>query len=355
MKRPGSACGYRMPADQSYLGRPVDPEIVSRVRASLDKYAGPRTAADNERIISAKVGDKKKWDREVSSEYWSWCKKVYEESEPSFKLPEDPRKGMPTQDQYINERVKKGLKDMREKSVEYKAWVASLRQRQAAKIQEDLQAKKAADEEFENAAQERYEERRKRDEAMCGEVAQQESKYWNWLSGMKESVKKRPSSAPAARGTGNESPAALAQKKKAESTRILKTMSSEYSEWLESVSVKKFTLPTAFVDHEDRNRRAAAQKERARQARKGQKTYLNEVKQMERKHHARIMGMVQERLEADRKFDEDHEAFAQSLVAKQEAERQRQREISVRSRKELKGIYQRVKDKPLFLETAYGE
>merc|ERR1711988_489272 len=102
--RPASAGplgAWRVPADQSYLGKTIDPDVVSRVRESLDQYQGPRSAAEQEAIIAAKAAEAKKMDRAVTTEYWAWTHRMKEGAVPTFKLPEDPRKGMPTQEERI--------------------------------------------------------------------------------------------------------------------------------------------------------------------------------------------------------------------------------------------------------------
>lgn len=353
-RRPASAGGggWGLHADQSYLGRPVDPNVVARVRGSLDKYRGPRTAADKDKIIAGKVAENQRFDRAISAEYWAWTQQC---GEPSFKLPEDPRKGMPSQDEYIQMRVENGLRGMRQDTVEYRAWLESLDERMEAEKLEKLKEKKAADAVFNNALQARYEERRQRKEEAQEQSGAAAAQYWRWLQGMKTNVAKRPSSAPAARSSGVESASSMAQRKKQESMRIQKCMSSEYSEWLRDVSVAKFTLPTAHVDKEAKTRKAMADKQRMKQAQREQSAYFKEVKQMERRHHSRIMFKVKERLDADKRYDEEHEAVAKSLAEKGEAEKERQRAIELKSREELKNIYKRVDERPLFLEVAYGK
>merc|ERR1712080_135515 len=108
---------------------------------------------------------------------------------------------------------------------------------------------------------------------------------------------------------------------------------SEYSTWVRTVSVPKFRLPTTEVDYEGRNRRAAEVKERIKRAQKEQTDYYEEVKQMERKHHARIMCVVTERLDADKRFNEAHEAAAQTLGMKMEEQKQKQRAVASKSRR----------------------
>merc|ERR1719159_273203 len=100
--------------------------------------------------------------REASAEYWAWAEKVKQESVPSFKLPEDQYKGMPSQETYIKLRVKKGLRELREKTSDYKAWVEEVRSQQAYKMHEKLEAKKSADEAYarEHAAAEHDREKR---------------------------------------------------------------------------------------------------------------------------------------------------------------------------------------------------
>merc|ERR1719183_867808 len=166
------------------------------------------------------------------------------------------------------------------------------------------------------------------------------AEYYEFLSSL-ASVAKRPSSAPPARSSGVESAASMAQQKRQEMVRIQKTMNAEYHEWLRDVSVPKFKLPTSFTDHEMRNRQAMAQKERVKQAMETQAAYFKEVEQMKRTHHARIMGMVEERLNADKRFNEAHEKAAVGLAAQRQEERRRRNEIAARSRQELKDMYKR--------------
>lgn len=341
--------------DQSYLGKPVDPDIVARVRGTLDKYQGPRSLQEHEKIVAAKCAAAQKFDRALSAEYWAWTKRVKEEGVASFTLPEDPRKDMPSQEEYIQANVERGLREMRKKNSEYKAWVASMEAKKVAEQRQQLEAKAAADEAFNNAADARAEDRRKRDEEAQAGGGLAEAQYWHWHREMKERVSKRPSSAPAARSSGVESASSMAQKKKLENLRWDKAIGSEYSSWVRSVSVPKFRLPTADMDLDGRKAKATAAKVRQRQARKEEHNYLKQVDEMKQKHHARIMGMVEDRLNADKQYNEDHEAFAESLVAKQQEEKQRQRAVTAKSRKELAEIYKRVKDKPLFLEKAYDK
>lgn len=340
--------------DQSYKGKPVDPDVVARVRTTLDKFRGPRSMAERESIIAAKVKASKTFDASLSAEYWAWARRVKEESLPVFQLPPDGNRGKLSQEEYIQARVDEGLRDMRRKSIEYKQWVESMAARKQAEQLEMLEAKASADESYKAAAEEREEARRQHDAEYVQQVRQEEAQYWKWHTQMKERVKQRPSSAPAARSSGVESPAAMAQKKKADSIRIYKTMALEYNEWLRDASQPKFKLPLSRVDHEGIARREAAAQERIKQARKEEVKYFKEVQQMRRKHHTRIMGMVQERLDADKVYAKDHELAAQTLAGKLEAEKRRQREISAKSRKELKSMYKRMKERPLQIEVAYS-
>lgn len=130
---------------------------------------------------------------------------------------------------------------------------------------------------------------------------------------------------------------------------------SEYSSWVRTVSKPKFRLPTADMDLEGREAKVVAAKARRKQARKEECNYLKQVNHMNEKHHARIMGMVEARLNADKKYNEEHEAVTQSLAAKKEEDKRRQRVVAAQSRKELVEMYKRVKEKPLLLEKAYDK
>merc|ERR1711974_269424 len=84
-----------------------------------------------------------------------------------------------------------------------------------------------------------------------------------------------------------------------------------------------------------------------------QTEYFQGVRKMEQKHHERIMKKVNEKYHADQRFNEGRASAASDLQVKNEAEAQRQRQIELKSRRELKEMYGRVKAKPLFLELAY--
>lgn len=359
-RRPASAGAlggrvWGLPADQSYLGKPIDPDVVERVRTTLEKYPGTRSMDEREKIIATKVAQSRAIDKGVSAEYWAWTHSVKENGSAIFKLPSDPRKGMPTQEEYIRERVEKGLQDMRKTNREYKQWVKSLKAKMEAEKFEELEAKMAADAAFNDGALVRDEERRQRDADMKRGKREQETQFWREHQGMKDRVAKRPNSAPPGRSSGVESATSMAQRKKSEMVRIQKTMSAEYYEWLHEISVPKFQLPTSFVDYEMRNRKAMEQKERVKNERKVQKTYFKEVQQMERTHHARIMGMVEERLEGDRRFNEEHEAATEGLAVQRQEARKMRNEVAAQSRQELKNMYKRMKEKPLMLEVAYNK
>lgn len=358
-RRPASAPsgrgGWGLHADQSFLGKPIDPDVVERVRFSLQKYPGTRSVEEREKIIATKVSASKKFDKECSAEYWAWTHQVKENGSAVFKLPSDPRKGMPTQEEYIRERVEKGLRDMRKTNREYKAWVKSLKMKMEADKLEDAAAKAQADADFDVAAQGRNEQRRQRDAEMNQEAKGQESQFWIRHQEMKDRVSKRPNSAPPGRSSGVESAASMAEKKRHDMVRIQKTMSAEYHEWLREVSVPKFSLPSSFVDHEMLERKAKMHKDRMKQERKSEFAYLREVEGMKQKHHERIMGMVEERLEGDKKFDEEHAAATEGLAASRQEAKKKRDIVTAQSRQELKNMYKRMKEKPLMLEVAYGK
>lgn len=340
--------------DQSFLGKPIDPEIVARVRGSLAKYKGPKSLAEHQVIINAKAEQKQRAMRATTEEYSVWVEKVKSETVPSFKLPEDSRKGQPTNEQYIKKKVRKGLRDMRDKTVDYKAWIEDLRANQAFKMHEKLQEKFLADEAFNNAAVDRERNRIQRDAEIQEKVVQQSSKYWRWLHGMKKEVALRPNSAPPAKASGVESPASLSQKKRKESELALRKMTAEYSEWLKGVSQAKFELPYhPVVDREEYERRIVAKGKKIEEFNKKSAEYYDGVKKMEQKHHDRIMRRFREKVEADEQFNAQTANAAEMLQVKLEAERERQREIALKSRQEVREMKDRVKNRPLWIENAY--
>jgi len=173
---------------------------------------------------------------------------------------------------------------------------------------------------------------------------------------MKGDVAKRPGSAPPARASGVESVEALTKKKHKESVKALKKMSSEYSEWLKSVSQARFELPShTVVTREEQDRRNAEFNRRLEEDQQHQKQYYEGIRKMEQKHHNRIMRRLKEKQEADKRYNENQEAAADALAAKMEQERQRQRAISLKSQQELNEMKIRVKSKPLWLELAYKD
>jgi len=340
--------------DQSFLGKPIDPDVVARVRGSLDKYQGPRSIQEQERIIGSKVSEAKKFAGALSAEYWAWTKKVKEDGGSCFKLPDDPKKGMPTQEEHIRTKVAEGLREMRKDTLEYKAWLQSLREKKEREKQEELEKKQLADIAFNQAADARFEERMQKAAEFRNEFKQRGKKYWQTeLPQMKSKAALRPSSCPAPVSSGVESAASMAQRRKQESIRIQKTMSAEYSEWLRDVSVARFVLPLRPSDREERARQAELANQRVKDAAKEQAAYFKKLKEVEKFHHERIMGVVKERLEADKKYELEHEAVAKSQAAQREEQKQARREHEKKCRKELKDMATRVKEKKLFLEVAY--
>lgn len=353
--RPSSAPrlgAWRLPADQSYLGRAEDPEIVARVRNSLDQYQGPRSAGEQAKIIADKAAEGKKEVKGISAEYWAWAHKLKHEAG-TFHLPEDPRKGMPSQESRIKANVEKGLSELRKQTSEHKAWLETIEENLAAKQLEKIEAKNAADRAFNSGAEARQEAIKQRYAGMQQQKKKEESQYWRWLHAKKDEVKKRPSSAPPARASGADSAAAMAQKKIQEKKTVDRAISSEYHSWLRSVSVASFHVPIAEIDYERRARQAAVAEERTKVMRKQTADYQEEVKEMERKAQERIMARVKEKLEADKRYTQDHKDVAQTLAVQMSKRKEKEKAVRAQSRRELQEMYKRVKEKPLFLEVAY--
>jgi len=348
-----SQVGHLCP-DQSYLGRPVDPEIVARVRSSLDKYTGPRTTAEHEKIIADKAEKKQKATQQQTAEYLAWAQKVKAETVCTFKLPEDSRKKNASDD-YIKSKVKHGLRVMRETNENYKVWVAGMAQKQAFKLHEKLNEKRMADASFNDGAANREHDRALRDAAIRGQVADQQAQYWSWLKTMKSEVDKRPNTAPPAGTTGVESVEAMAKKKRAELQREFKKTGAEYAEWLVSVQKPKFALPPPYSFAEDRERKAVIARQKAEDLKKTTNEYFQNVRKVQEKHHDRIMRKVDQKKRADAMYNDQQASGAEMLAAKLEAEGQRQREIALKSKQELRDMYDRVKAKPMFLEVAYSK
>ena len=63
-----------------------------------------------------------------------------------------------------------------------------LRSLQAYKLHEKVEAKMAADADFDKAAFAAEHDREKRDAEIQNRVRQQQAQYWSWLRGMKERV-----------------------------------------------------------------------------------------------------------------------------------------------------------------------
>lgn len=340
--------------DQSYLGRPVDPEIVSRVRKSLAKYKGPKTVAEQEAIIAAQAGERQRKQKEQSNEYWARIEKVKAEVEPSFKLPPDSLKGKPTQEEYIKKNVKRGLREMRQKSVDYKAWIGDLKTDQAARMSQKVQAKMCADKAFNQGAEDRERERMRRDAEIHDQAVQKSSQYWRWLKDMKEEVKKRPGSAPAIRTCDAEAKAET--KKSTENAEARKKASAEYAAWLRTINQAKFELPFhVVVDQEEQERRDAALRQKIEDGKKASAQYFEEVQRMEQKHHDRVMQRLRKKLQADAKYNEGRAAAVNMKKTQMEAKKQMFEEIAANSRQEVKDMYAKVKAKPLFLEVAYSK
>lgn len=344
---------WRLHADQSYLGRPIDPDVVSRVRDSLDQYQGPRSRAEQEAIIAARAGEVRKANNAVSKEYWEWTHRVKETAVPTFKLPEDPRKGMPSQESRIRENVEKGKRDMRKMTAEHKQWVASVQSALKDEQMEKVKQKAAADELYNQDQLAREEKIKQKYQEQNKQKKQKENEYWRWHRQMKERVSQRPCSAPPPKNSGVESASSMSHRKAQETQRINREISSEYSMWLKSVSCPSFTPPTVPVDHERQARLAAMAEERTKQMRKLQKEYKGEVESFQQKHHKRIMGMVRQRLENDRKFNDAMEFAKEELAMKAEGEKKKQRAVAAKTAREIHEIKKRVKAKPLFLEVAY--
>merc|ERR1711862_18467 len=121
-------------------------------------------------------------------------------------------------------------------------------------------------------------------------------------------------------------------------------MTAEYSEWLKGVSQAKFELPMhILVDKEEQDRRAAVAKKKREDTQLATDEYFENVRRMEEKHHERIMAKVQAKHERDALFNQGAASAAEALQAKLQAENQRAKEIEMKSRKELKETYTRVK------------
>jgi len=342
--------------DQSFLGKPIDPEIVARVRGSLRKYKGPKSIEERDKIIADKAAAKQRANKEQTEIYLSYLEKVKAESVPSFKLPEDSMKGRPSSDDYIKANVRKGLRELRDKTSDYKAWVENVKIKKEMELHEKVRAKLQADESFKNDALAREQERARRDEEIQKQVHEQQQKYWRWLKGMKVEVSKRPGSAPPPQPTGAESTEALTKKKRAESTQALRKQTAEYREWLASVSQARFELPHhPVVDREEQERRIAEAKRRREEDRKSSKAYFEKVRQMEKKHDERIQRALDVKKQADDRYNADRGAAADMLASKLLAEQERQRAIAEKSREELREMYHRVKAKPLHIEHLYSK
>lgn len=344
----------RIHHDQSHLGRPIDPEVVARVRHSLNMYQGPRSMADTMDIVIARADEKQRKFKALNDEYAVYIQKVKDEAQPVFKFDTDPRKGMPTQEEYIKARVKKGLREIGETTSNYNTWIEGLRAKMEYKRREQLQAKLRADEEFANAGASREEERKQRDAAIQENVRLTQAEYWKWLREMKEEVDMRPNSAPAAVASGAESASAAEDKKRRERIAEFKKNSSEYMDWAQTLDNGVFELPYhPVVDAEEHQRRIDAKSIKVKEFNKESAAYFDRVREMERKHHGRIMRVVTKRLEADKQFNRSRDEAASQLELKMEEHRQKELEQSLNSRQELKDMYQRVRDKPMFLELAY--
>lgn len=214
--------------------------------------------------------------------------------------------------------------------------------------------KMKGDEEFATAGAARDAERQKRDAEIQESVRLTQAEYWRWLREMKQEVASRPNSAPAAVESGAASASALADKKRQESMQEFSKNSAEYMEWLNTVNHAKFELPYhPVVDAAEHQRRLDTKKHKVKEFNKESSAYFERVREMERKHHARIMRKVETRLEADREFNSHHEEAASLLAVKMEEQKQKQLEVAMKSRKEKKDMYKRVRDKPMFLELAY--
>lgn len=339
---------------RSFLKKPVDPDVVARVRSSLAKYKGPKSVAESDMIIRKQAEQRHQKMKSDTEQYYAWLQKQPEDmNKRGFIMPDNPQQGRPSSAQYIQEKVKNGLREMREKDKDYKAWLEDHRNMHAAQLRKKLKAKRIADAEFDQEALEHERLRAERDAEIHAEVAQQSTKYWMWLREMKKEVASRPSSAPPAQTSGVESPASMARKKQQESIAALKARRKEYSAWLRSVSEPKFKMPYYEVSSEELERRAAYAKKMADDDNTTRNEYNEFIHKMERKHHMRVMRALKDKLLADRQFDEDQEANAKERNAKEEQKKQQKREVSLKYRQELADMHSRIRAKPLFLENAY--
>jgi len=342
--------------DRSYFKRPVDPEIVARVRCSLAKYKGPKSFAENDMMIRKQAEQRQRKMKADTEQYYVWLQKQPEDmNKRGFIMAENPQKGRPSSAQYIREKVKHGLRDMREKDKDYKAWVEDRREKHSEELREKLKEKQMADAAFEQDAEEQTLLRAERDADIQAEVAQVSTKYWSWLRDMKKEVASRPSSAPPARKSEVESAATMAKKKQQESITALHARRKEYSSWLQSVSEPKFKMPYYEVSSDELERRAAYAKKMAVDDHRVRAEYSDFVQRMERKHHMRVMRALKEKLVADKQFNEDQEAAGKERNAQGEQKKQQQREIALNYRQEVSDIYSRIKAKPLFIENAYNK
>lgn len=291
-----------------------------------------------------------------TDQYYAWLQKQPEDmSKRGFIMPENPNKDRPCSAQYIKEKVKTGLREMREKDKDYKAWVEHRRLQHAKDLRKKLKAKRTADAAFEQENEEQARIRAARDAEIQADVAQQSAKYWAWLRDMKKEVASRPSSAPPARITDVESAASMAKKKQQESVAALRARRKEYSSWLQSVSEPKFKLPYYEVSSEELERRAAYVKKMADDDHRGRSEYSDFIQRMERKHHLRVMRALKEKLLADREFDQNQEVATKARHAHADHQKQQLRDVEVNYRQELDDMYSRIKAKPLFIENAYSK
>jgi hypothetical protein len=289
-----------------------------------------------------------------AEQYYAWLQKQPEDmSKRGFIMPE-PTKGRPSSAQYIGEKVKNGLRDMREKDKDYKAWVEYSKEKHVRELRKKLKAKRAADAAFNQEAEEQERLRAERDAEIQAEVAQQSTKYWSWLREMKKEVATRPSSAPPARKSDVESPTSMAKKKQKESIAAWRARQRDYASWLESVSESKFKLPYWEVSSDELERRAAYAKQMAADDQRVRAEYSEFIQKTERKHHMRVMRALKEKLLADKQFNEDQEAAAKERNAKAEQQKQQMRETALNYRQEVIDIYSRTKSQPLQIEKAYG-
>merc|ERR1719231_975880 len=120
----------------------------------------------------------------------------------------------------------------------------------------------------------------------------------------------------------------------------------EYKQWLESIKKPQFAIPTMECNSpEERDPLIKSKAEKNIRALNQKAAEYNRwVKEVEQQHHEKMVERVQEKLAADKEFDEHQEAAAAEIAKKSlEAKRKRQ-EIAKKSVQEVKDMYKRVQE-----------